>query len=303
MDHHNELEKLILKYPEANWDWATLSGNPAVSVAFMDAHPELPWVETHHVGFDIIDIFVSSFAVVVMKGKKNRMPLADQESLDKEYLKDMAEILDIAAAYDDNGECVRENDSENDSENPNELPQNINPSVIESYYPSLYKFTQKCGSDHEVSIYSSFFANAKTLDAETVSKYLTFFRQKFPIRDEEDRGLRPLYYDRVLDFMTKRFPIDWIGLSRNPNITYDFIKENYDLPWSPGALAFNPNISPDQFDDLVSRYDGLLEYDVKEFVVWLPQITEAYISANFDRINWKWLSCNNLVGIYNHTSE
>ena len=37
------LEKLILKYPDKDWNWSCISANPNITLEFIDAYPEKPW--------------------------------------------------------------------------------------------------------------------------------------------------------------------------------------------------------------------------------------------------------------------
>ena len=39
----NDLQKLLLKYPNKSWDWTSVSANPNIDMEFIETHPELPW--------------------------------------------------------------------------------------------------------------------------------------------------------------------------------------------------------------------------------------------------------------------
>ena len=51
--------------------------------------------------------------------------------------------------------------------------------------------------------------------------------------------------DRIASFKN----VDWFALSQNPNITFEFVKENMDKPWDWSALSRNPNITVDIVKD------------------------------------------------------
>ena len=44
------VRQLVLKYPTLQWDWEFLSGNPSISMDFIENHPEFNWqtFETDH---------------------------------------------------------------------------------------------------------------------------------------------------------------------------------------------------------------------------------------------------------------
>ena len=48
--------------------------------------------------------------------------------------------------------------------------------------------------------------------------------------------------DRIASF---RNNVDWLALSINPNITFEFVKDNPDKPWNWTYLSQNPNITCD----------------------------------------------------------
>jgi hypothetical protein len=45
--------------------------------------------------------------------------------------------------------------------------------------------------------------------------------------------------DRISSFRN----VDWYALSSNPNITFEFVKDNFDKPWNWSYLSYNPNIT------------------------------------------------------------
>ncbi len=40
----NELVLLLERFPDADWDWCSLSSNPNITLEYIDKHPHLPWV-------------------------------------------------------------------------------------------------------------------------------------------------------------------------------------------------------------------------------------------------------------------
>jgi hypothetical protein len=49
------------------------------------------------------------------------------------------------------------------------------------------------------------------------------------------------WFQYILDNPDK--PWNYIGLSYNPNITWEVVQQNQDKPWDYGWLSYNPNIT------------------------------------------------------------
>ena len=85
----------------------------------------------------------------------------------------------------------------------------------------------------------------------------------------------------IIEILKQDKPWDWYGISRNPNITWDIIKENPEKPWNWCYLSRHPNIT----------FDIIKEYPEKPWD-WFglscnPNITWDIIQENLDRL-WSW---------------
>jgi hypothetical protein len=39
----NELQKLLIKYPDKPWKWYQVSRNPNITLSFIEKNPDKPW--------------------------------------------------------------------------------------------------------------------------------------------------------------------------------------------------------------------------------------------------------------------
>ena len=51
------------------------------------------------------------------------------------------------------------------------------------------------------------------------------------------------FFNLVKDYVNES--LDWYGLSENPNITWEIVEANPDIPWDWYGLSRNPNITMD----------------------------------------------------------
>ena len=70
-----------------------------------------------------------------------------------------------------------------------------------------------------------------------ILKYLQYY----------DDEWRKYFWNKIV--LKYEHNINWNGLSSNPNITWDIIKENLDKPWDWRRLSYNPNITMDIIKD------------------------------------------------------
>lgn len=86
---------------------------------------------------------------------------------------------------------------------------------------------------------------------------------------------------------------DWYELSYNPNITFDFVKENLNKKWNWTRLSSNPSITQEDIQsnpDMAWEWQGIAEN---------PNITLEFIKENIDRLTqadecneWRGISSN-----------
>jgi hypothetical protein len=89
--------------------------------------------------------------------------------------------------------------------------------------------------------------------------------------------------DRIASFKN----VDWSALSSNPNITFEFVKENQDKPWDWIYLSLNPNIT---FDIVKDNPDRQWDWT---YLSMNPNITWDIVKANIGKPwNWAALSLN-----------
>jgi hypothetical protein len=79
----------------------------------------------------------------------------------------------------------------------------------------------------------------------------------------------------------------WDGISRNPNLTIEFIKENLDNPWNWSELSCNPNLT---IEFINANPDKPWDWD---YISMNPNITMEMINSNLDKPwSWKYISRN-----------
>ena len=59
-------------------------------------------------------------------------------------------------------------------------------------------------------------------------------------------------FDIVEKYIDK--PWSWYGLSQNPNITFDFVEKHMDKPWVWSSLSYNPNITFDFIKKYIDKW-------------------------------------------------
>ncbi len=68
------------------------------------------------------------------------------------------------------------------------------------------------------------------------------------------RDIHECIRDRISSFKSA----NWYALSFNNNITFDFVKENSDMPWVWSILSQNPNITFEFVKDNIDKAMGLV---------------------------------------------
>src|SRR5258708_4326649 len=81
-------------------------------------------------------------------------------------------------------------------------------------------------------------------------------------------------------------PWDWDYLSRNPNITWEIIQNNSDKPWNWGYLSRNPNIT---WEIIQNNSDKPWNWG---FISRNPNITWEIVKNNPDK-PWDWAGISN----------
>ena len=85
-------------------------------------------------------------------------------------------------------------------------------------------------------------------------------------------------------------PWDWEGLSRNRNITIDFIKKNIYRPWNWYQLSKNPNVTVDFVKENIDKpWDWC-------WMSYNPNIPFDFVKQNIDK-PWNWVKLSRNLNI------
>ena len=93
----------------------------------------------------------------------------------------------------------------------------------------------------------------------------------------------------TLELLLEKYPNKpwgWDGISRNPNITMEFIEKYPNKPWDWGGISMNPNITMEIFEKNPNK-----PWDWSR-ISRNPNITMEFIEKKLDKINFKSLSGN-----------
>lgn len=314
----NYLEKLLLKYPNNNWDWEEISSNSSITIEFIEKNKNLPWINKNiclnpNITHEFIEKNIGKIPDIFLKLSYNYK------------LK-----LEIILIY------IEENwDWKTISRNRTDL---FNKKIIKyldwdslSYNPNLTtKFVEEY-IDKEWNWYT--FSSNEKFTPEFIEKHI-----------DKNWDICQLSKNRsiTIEFIEKYIhnkPSHWYGnwdfkyLSLNPNITPEFIEKYIDKNWSGWYLSSNSNLNIDlsfiekyskkikglyeiskiPFDDQIVNYDNdfcnpdNIDYKIiknsnflSRFHCLTPDLIEKY-SEFIDWNFWEKMSSNTFL--YNENAK
>lgn len=303
------LESVVEKYPSADWNWTTLSRNPAISFEFIKDHPELPWKPAH----------VSRNPAITedcVRTNLDRYPwdlqcLCSNPTIGlrffNEFMIKPASVHHVdwfaissnpAVTLDD----VRDhpNFSWSDyflSTNPNVNSNFVlnegrlrkwnsrllcsNPGIVER---DIYKNTLRDACDGEFEWdYSNLSANIN-LPIAYVADNLDCAWNFYSISKNVSLTDIQAYHNIAWDGH---------GLSSNPNVSFGFVKSHPDIEWHVPALLSNGAIALSDVDSNLSWFCKYCEpAQIASYLSLNSSITYDWIVNNANAIDWNRLSSN-----------
>lgn len=286
----NELTKLLELFPKPElWHWQYLTMNPNITLEYIDSHPEFPWIsefESKNPNLTLEYImthpdkewkwnYVLSNPGITLQNIEYILEYLIQEptpynwenvSMNPNITLDF--ILKNINNFDTISKCKNLGDSKNITlENIKQYPNLFWNTMILAKNPNL---TLEFVNDN-LQLFKSFLQeigrnpNITFQDALKYPKFIT-----------------------CLEFMR--------GLSQNPNITIDIIRENPTLDWRPIFMMENPSLA---IEDLLTYIDN------DEYIGQItenPNITVDYVINNIDKLRFGYLS-KNPFGYHPHFSK
>ena len=123
---------------------------------------------------------------------------------------------------------------------------------------------------------------AKTYKVPTLGKPIV-------TQNISDDAIKCMFADKMMAYVEAHpdVPWDWIGISRNSNITMAYIEAHPDVPWDWDGISFNPNLTMayvEAHPDKPWDWAGI-SYNLN--------LTMAYVEVHPDK-PWDWdeISCN-----------
>jgi len=89
----------------------------------------------------------------------------------------------------------------------------------------------------------------------------------------------------ILEFPKKGW--NWISLSKNPNIDWEFVEANQQFPWDYGYMAENPNISIKIIITNPDKEWGYYKLLRNPSITWEDILHHSYIFGKTDLHIWR----------------
>ena len=306
----NELQKIILKYPNKPWNGISLSINPCIDMEFIKKTPFIKWQPSliscnpSITKYDIINN--PSYPWDLRAICKN--PNIDMEFIEQYFMNQENEIFIDWDAL---------------SMHPLITIQDIKKYKNKPWNFYFVSFNKNIFSNYILNEASDKNWNEIALSSNPGITETDIYKNKFnwvynnlssnvnlPLKyviDNIDKPWNISYLsanegvtiNEIIEY--KLIPWDYYnGVSINPNINWKFIESNLDKNWYWNNILIHKNISLDIIysnKDLFTGSDHRINFKIKdrEFIDLLcsnPNITEEWVTQNIKYINWNKLSNN-----------
>jgi len=298
-------EELLLRHPTSPWDWTFVSTNPSVSFEFILEHPEMSWDPK----------YVSRNISVTEDHVRNNLsypwdyrglcmnPNLSFEFFDEFIIKPVALHRVDWHLLSANSSVTVRNISENIHYKWNDKYLSMNPNITSNYIlnegKSRHWFVPFVSANPGITESDIFKSRLKKMfDWDYTNLSANVNLPMVYVNDNPDNDWN--YHSismraNMIDIQNyHRVKWDAMGLSLNPNITFDFVLKNPQISWHRPSLLMNPAISLDAILDNASWFGNII-YQPNSIVCSNPTITKDWIEENSYYVDWARLSNNSLI--------
>lgn len=277
----NDLIKLIEKFPDKPWSHTKLAQNPNISFEYMDEHPEWNFLCQPNVALN--PNLTLDYILCHPEKQWNWRQISANPGI---TLKDIEDNLDLLWDWEFIGLnpnitmefILRHINNFKDKHSTYFLgsTSNITFENIQQYPDLFWNTTQISKNPHVTFDY--IFDN---LDIRYTHGVFIDIVEKLalPFQDIIDKCINK--YPHLLEDK-----IFWTGLSKNPNITIDIIRNNNNYCWNFEYICMNPSISIEDAKSFCR-----CRYDISSN----PNITYEWVTNNLRKIDWYKLSSNKFM--------
>ncbi len=297
------LEKLILAYPSAPWNWVALSMNPCISFQFIQEHSRLPWVSKYVsrnesvYELDVIDnlnyawdyeslcmnpnMSIEFFNKYIIKPDEVRR--IDWQHLSANPAIGLSDILKYANYNWDDRYL---------SANPN-LTSNF---VINNSRDWFVPFISSNPGITARDIFKSTLKGVFEWDYKNLSANINLPIVYVNDHIEYDWNYHTISTHASLTDIELYRKIDWDGhgLSMNPNITFEYVKKHKLVKWHLPTVMANAAIDLSEIDMNWVRTNWSDSKSIESYLSSNPSITSKWIERNQRSLSWERLSLNQL---------
>lgn len=237
----NSLVKFLESFPNENWSWFHISKNPNITWDYVQKNLDKPWSKK---GLSLNPSITWEIIQANPDFGWNFQALSLNPSI-------TWEIIQANPDFPKNSGIPTPWDWENISRNPNITWEIIlvnptlpwNRTVAYKYIPMTEETFSTMNKTPE---FFGYFSENPSLTLGMILKEPN--GNWIWERVSANPGIKMeniIEYPAYPKHPGKMLPWNYGGLSRNPNITWDFIMKNLDKPWNWDCLCMNPNITPE----------------------------------------------------------
>lgn len=297
----SRIEKLILEYPSAPWDWNALSSNPAVSFAFIKDHPELLWNPN----------YVSRNRSITEQDVRNNPDfgwdyelLCGNPNISFAFMNEY--IIKPDAVKRINWQLISSNPAVSLFDILNNQTYQWDHQYLSANTNITSNFILNEGRDY--NWYRPFVCSNKGLTAKDIFKSTLKSLFEWDYKNLSSNPNLPIVYvkdnlDNDWNFheissnaglvdveQYHQIPWDYHGLSMNRNTTMNYVNRNKHRAWHIPSLLSNSSLHFNSFD-----YEWIRTKYIDPVQTYLcsnATITSAWVKKNKSYIDWKRLSSN-----------
>lgn len=295
----NDLQKLLLEFPDEDWDFNELSKNQNISFEFMEEHPEFKWNHSH---MSLNPNLTLKYVLDHPEINWNWWNISQNPGITLDDIKNHPEFNNFRP-----GTTKFQWHWRHVVQNPN-VTLDFIIDYVEEHYSFLDQVKYSGGTEKitlddilECQTFASFSLICKHKPTMSRNPHLTldFVFNKLPDdQDKEDDkwnlsliGESPMItLESILEFNPDLLldSIFMYGFSENPNVTWKMVKENPSYAWDLDFVAANPSVT---MEDVEEFYDKIED---KANVSTNPNITYDWVIKNKNKVDFYALSENQL---------
>lgn len=301
-------QKLILDFPDSDWDWNLVSSNPSISLDFVLQHPNLPWLPKYvSMNSSITEADVVSNLEYPWDFEGLCMNPNMSMSFFNRYVVKPVEVHRIDWHLLSSNPSITMIDVINNptyswddrylSLNPN-LTSNfiLNEGKSRNWYVPLVSSNSGIT---ERDIFKSTLSSMFDWDYRNLSA-----NPNLPIAFVNNHMKKNWNFHSISTQASiqdinifQKVKWDGHGLSMNENISYDYVQLHRNVKWDYASLLMNKGVSFASIIDNYNLFKAKLESrngTIESYLSSNPNLTNQWVKDNQSLVDWKRLSSNTL---------